>query len=243
MVQLFLFPGGFMYADISILAAFSAGILSFLSPCVLPLVPAYLSYLVSGTEAQRMRKTLLLRSLLFILGFSVVFIGLGASASLLGKLLSSHRSLLRELSGLAMIFFGLHMMGILKLAWLYKEKRLEYNPKNGATSLSAFFLGVVFAAGWTPCIGPILSSILVYASSAATVNQGVVLLAVYSLGLGVPFFISALLAQGLGVKLSRFNRYMPYVTKASGVLMIVLGYLIFNNKLAVLNSYFQFTQY
>ncbi len=232
-----------MHTNISFIAAFAAGIISFLSPCVLPLVPAYLSYLVSGADGENVRKTLLLRSLLFILGFSLVFIVLGASASLLGRALSSHRTVLREFSGVAMIFFGLHLVGILRIDWLYREKRLEYNPKSKATTLSALLLGVVFAAGWTPCIGPILSSILVYASSVETVNQGTLLLAVYSLGLGVPFFVSALLAQGLGFKLSGFNRFLPYITKGSGVLMIILGYLIFNNKLALLNSYFQFIQY
>lgn len=231
-----------MTSNISLIAAFSAGVVSFLSPCVLPLVPAYLSYLVSGGDDKNQQKALLWRAALFILGFSVIFILLGASATFLGKALSANRVTIREFSGLAMIFFGLHLLGILKIDWLYREKRLAYTPKTKGTALSAFFLGVVFAAGWTPCIGPILASILMYAGSAETVSQGILLLSIYSIGLGVPFFTSALLARSLRQRLQKLNQYLPYISKVSGALMIALGYLVFNNKLASLNAYFQFIQ-
>lgn len=231
-----------MNEGVSLAAAFAGGVVSFLSPCVLPLVPAYLSHLVSGQPESGARKVLLFRALGFILGFSLAFIIFGASASILGKFLGANKSVLREVSGVAMIFFGLHMTGILRLEWLYREKRIAYTPKSGASWIASFFLGMVFAAGWTPCIGPVLASILVYAGSTETVNQGITLLAFYSLGLALPFFLSALAAQRLGRGLRGFNKYLPYISKAAGVLMIIFGYLVFNNKLQQLNSYFNFLQ-
>ncbi len=229
-----------MNDSVSLIAAFGGGLASFLSPCVLPLVPAYLSHLVSNQAELGARRILLIRALAFVLGFSLVFVLLGASASLLGRVLNANKPLLREISGIAMIFFGLHMVGILKFDWLYREKRLDYTPGSGASLGSSFVLGLVFAAGWTPCIGPILASILMYAGSAATINQGIMLLISYSLGMALPFFLSALAAQGLGNKLRRFNRYLPIITKVSGVIMIIFGYLVFNNKLQWLSSYFNF---
>ncbi|HWJ04068.1 MAG TPA: cytochrome c biogenesis protein CcdA, partial [Verrucomicrobiae bacterium] len=124
--------------------------------------------------------------------------------------------------------------------FLHKEKRIDYTPKSSSSLGSSFMLGIVFAAGWTPCIGPILASILVYAGSVETVNQGIALLVAYSLGLALPFFLAALLAGSVSSKIKNINRYLPYITKASGVLMVILGYLVFNNKLAWLNSYFNF---
>ena len=227
-----------MDGGVSLVAAFGGGIISFLSPCVLPLVPVYLTYLIGDSQEGRAR--LLLKGCGFILGFSLVFILLGASASVIGSFFKANKTLLREISGVAMIFFGLHMAGILRLKFLYTEKRFEYSPKRGSTLWGAVGFGVVFAAGWTPCIGPVLASILTFAGSVETVNQGVALLGAYSLGLGVPFFLSALLAEGLSGRISRFNKFIPYLSKASGVLLVVIGYLVFNNKLAWLNSYFNF---
>ncbi len=229
-----------MNDNVSLIAAFGGGLASFLSPCVLPLVPAYLSHLVSNQTGEGARRVLLIRALAFVLGFSLVFILLGASASLIGRVLNANKPLLREISGIAMIFFGLHMVGILKFDWLYREKRIDYSPGAKASMGSSFVLGLVFAAGWTPCIGPILASILMYAGSAATIKQGTILLISYSLGMALPFLLSALAAQGLGSRLRRFNRYLPIVTKVSGVIMIIFGYLVFNNKLQWLSSYFNF---
>jgi cytochrome c-type biogenesis protein len=228
-----------MNNNVTIVAALLGGIVSFLSPCVLPLVPAYLSYLVSD-NTQNQRWILLRRAIGFVLGFSTVFILLGASASLIGKMLSANKATLRELSGVAMIFFGLHMVGILKLSFLYREKRLTYTPSSGSWLGNSFLLGVVFAAGWTPCIGPILASILLYASSSDTLAQGLKLLIAYSVGMAIPFLLCALLAQGLHSKIKTMNRYLPLMTKASGFIMIIMGYLAFNNKLSTLNSYFNF---
>jgi len=138
-----------------------------------------------------------------------------------------------------MIFFGLHMIGLLRLNWLYREKRLAYTPSTQKASFArSILLGVIFAAGWTPCIGPVLASILVYAGSQETLSQGILLLAFYSLGLALPFLIFALFAESVGGKLKALNRYLPYLTKVCGALMIVLGYLIFYNKLGLLNSFF-----
>ncbi len=227
-----------MQDSISLTAAFLGGILSFLSPCVLPIFPVYLSYLIADTET-RSKNIILVQAFGFILGFSLVFISLGASASLIGKFLNVNKVFLRELSGIVMIFFGLHMVGLFRLNWLYHEKRISYNPKKNTASFGrSVVLGLVFAAGWTPCIGPVLASILVYAGSTETLTQGMRLLTLYSLGLAIPFLIFALFAERLGSKFKTLNRYLPYLTKASGVLMIVLGYLVFYNKLALINSYF-----
>ncbi|HVJ50450.1 cytochrome c biogenesis CcdA family protein [Desulfitobacterium sp.] len=227
-----------MQDSISWMAAFVAGILSFLSPCVLPIFPAYLSYLIADTETKS-KNVILFRAFGFILGFSLVFIALGGSASLLGKFLNVNKVFLRELSGVVMIFFGLHMVGILRLKWLYQEKRILYNPKKNTASFGrSVLLGFIFAAGWTPCIGPILASILVYAGSTQTLTQGISLLTLYSLGLALPFLAFALFAERYGSKFKKINHLLPYFTKASGVLMIILGYLVFYNKLALLNSVF-----
>src|SRR5690242_3620705 len=174
------------------LAAFLAGLLSFLSPCVLPLVPGYVS-LISGasveelqTPQRRMFRTVMLHSLTFVLGFSIVFIALGAVATGVGQVFNQYHSLLSKIAGVIVIIFGLHLTGILKIKALYADKRL-HDVKGGSSALGSFAVGFAFAFGWTPCIGPILATILVLASAQGTVMKGVVLLAVYSMGLAVPF--------------------------------------------------------
>ncbi|WP_053373996.1 cytochrome c biogenesis CcdA family protein [Paenibacillus sp. FJAT-27812] len=223
--------------------AFSAGLLSFLSPCVLPLIPVYLSYMVGSslTEINTVaaKRSVVLKSLFFIVGFSLIFVVLGVSVSSVSKLLSANLMLLKQIGGILIILFALHMLGLFKIKALYAQKK--FMPSSSSKSnLSSFVLGMAFAAGWTPCIGPILSSILLYAGSMETIDKGVLLLAIYSLGLGVPFMLSALLVGNLTGFSKRFAKYLPAVSIASGVIMLVMGILVLTNKLEMINSYFSF---
>lgn len=226
--------------DVTLLAALGAGILSFISPCVLPLVPVYIGYL-SGTAAglpgQASRGATLRQSLLFVLGFSLVFILLGASAGLLGRSLNEYLHTLRQVGGVLLVIFGLHVMGVLRIPWLYYDKRLDYRPSTvgGATPV---LIGMVFALGWTPCVGPILAAILLLASDSATVGQGALLLAVYSLGLGLPFIATGLALGSATRLLKQLNRYYRAIEIVSGLFLIVLGVLLFTNTVQRLSGYF-----
>jgi cytochrome c-type biogenesis protein len=226
--------------------AFSAGLLSFLSPCVLPLIPAYLSYIagssVSEINTNKAKINLLIKSVFFIIGFSIVFIILGVSVSFLSKLLTANLKLVKQVGGILIIIFGLHMTGIFKIKILYSEKRILPSG-NTKKNISSILLGMAFAAGWTPCIGPILSSILIYAGSMGTIKKGVSLLVVYSLGLAVPFLLSALLIGNLTSYLKKFSKYLPVVSVVSGILMIIMGILVFTNKLSLISQYFRFLNF
>src|SRR5271157_2404994 len=218
------------------IAAFVAGLLSFLSPCVLPLVPGYVS-LISGTSVEnlqssdeRVLRTVMLHSLTFVLGFSVVFIALGAA--------EYHRWLSR-IAGIVVIIFGLHLTGIWKINALYADKRL-HDVKGGASALGSFAVGFAFAFGWTPCIGPILATILVFAGAQETVFKGIVLLAIYSLGLAVPFLLTSLGVDRFLAFYGRFRRHLHTVEVVSGVLLIAIGVLIFLNDLKLLSGYLSF---
>jgi cytochrome c-type biogenesis protein len=225
------------------LLAFSAGLLSFLSPCVLPMVPAYLSYiagsLISEINTSKAKRNLLIKSVFFILGFSTIFIILGISVSSLSKLLTANLKLLKQIGGIVIIIFGLHMTGIFKIKLLYSEKRFLPNAST-KKHIGSLLLGMAFAVGWTPCIGPILSSILIYAGSMETIQTGVLLLAVYSLGLAVPFFLSAMLIGNLTGYLKKFSKYLPLVSVLGGIMIIIMGILVFTNKLSLLSQYFRF---
>jgi cytochrome c-type biogenesis protein len=196
--------------NIPLILAFSAGLLSFLSPCVLPLVPGYISYMagtaVINTENKNEKLHILVNALGFVLGFSIIFIFMGASITTLGKVLIKNQSLFRKIGGSLMIIFGLHTMGIFKIKLFYYEKRFLSFTSFGK-KFSSIFMGMAFAAGWTPCVGPILSSILLYASSLETVNKGILLLVFYSLGLAVPFVLTALAIESLSAKLKKLNNY------------------------------------
>ena len=227
------------------LAAFLAGILSFLSPCVLPLVPGYVS-LISGASVEelqsperRMFRTVMLHSLTFVLGFSVVFIALGAVATGVGQIVNEYHSLLSKIAGIVVIIFGLHLTGLLKIKALYADKRL-HEIKGGASAMGSFAVGFAFAFGWTPCIGPILATILVLAGAQETVWKGVVLLAVYSLGLAVPFLLTSLGVDRFLAFYGRFRRHLHTVEVLSGVLLIAVGVLIFLNNLRLLSGYLSF---
>lgn len=214
--------------------AFAAGVISFLSPCVLPLVPTYLAYVGGSADAQR--RILITNSLTFILGFSLVFIALGASASALGSLLRANQQILMNVGGALVIFFGLVMLGVIRLPWLYRDTRMQYKGET-RSPWGAMVLGMAFAFGWTPCIGPVLGAILTMASAAGTLAAGVGLLAVYALGLGVPFLLAALLLDPFMRFSKRFRRYLPWLERGAGVLLIIAGVLMLTGTYTVLNSY------
>jgi cytochrome c-type biogenesis protein len=228
------------------LAAFIAGLLSFLSPCVLPLVPGYVS-LISGTSVensagasdQRMIGRVMMNSFMFILGFSVVFIALGAAATGIGQLTHEYYRYLTRIAGLVIIIFGLHLTGIWKIKALYADKRM-HSVKGSSTALGAFLVGFAFAFGWTPCIGPILAGILTLAASEDTVFKGVLLLAVYSAGLAVPFLLTSLGIDRFLIFYTRFRRHLHTVEVVSGVLLIAVGALVLTRHLTVLSGYLSF---
>src|SRR3990170_2025658 len=230
--------------SISLFLAFSAGLFSFLSPCVLPLVPSYVSYitglsfedLTNKTERTDILKTTVFNSLLFILGFSVVFISLGASASYIGKVMVSYQEIIRKVGGVIIIIFGFFIMGILKLNFLQVEKKMHIKTKP-AGYVGSFLVGIAFAAGWTPCVGPILGSILLYASTSGSVATGIKLLTIYSIGLALPLFISAIAINSFLSYFKKFHKYIRIITIASGILLVFLGILIYTNSLSLITFY------
>ena len=230
--------------EVTIVAAFVAGIISFVSPCVLPLVPAYIS-VISGISLEELKgghkKTLIwkkvsLNSIAFILGFSTVFVLLGASATVAGQFLLSKLTIISKIAGVLIIIFGLHTIGLFRLKFLYYEKRFQAQQKSVGL-LGSFVIGLAFAFGWTPCIGPILAAILIVAGTQETVLQGISLLAIYSLGLGLPFFITGL---SINFFLSMFSKmkwkFFRTIEIVSGVFLIAVGVLIFTNYLSIISS-------
>lgn len=227
------------------IAVFFAGIVSFLSPCVLPLVPGYVS-LISGASMEELQSkdrkvlnTVLLHSLMFILGFTVVFVMLGAAASGMGQLVREYKKPLSWIAGVVVIIFGLHLTGIFKIKALYADKRL-HSIKGGKSPIGAFLVGFAFAFGWTPCLGPYLSLILGFAGNTETVTKGVLLLWVYSLGLAVPFLLTSIAIDRFMVFYGRFQRYLRFWEVGSGVILIAIGALILTRRFTVLSSYLGF---
>jgi cytochrome c-type biogenesis protein len=227
------------------LAAFLAGLVSFLSPCVLPLVPGYVS-LISGVGVEELKvqethvlRKVMLNSIAFILGFSIVFITLGALSTEVGQLASQYKSTLARVAGVIIILFGLHLTGILPIKALYADKRL-HNVKGGSTPWGAFVIGFAFAFGWTPCVGPILGAILGLAAAQNSVSQGILLLTVYSMGLAVPFLLAALGIERFMKFYGGFRRHMHAVEIVSGGLLMALGVLLVLGKFTLLARYFSF---
>src|SRR6201992_660061 len=218
-----------MIHDVSIPAAMIAGLVSFLSPCVLPLVPPYLIYLTGATiehvanedTAASSRRAVMISALLFVLGFSTVFVLLGASASLIGTFLRAWSAQLAILAGIIIIVMGLHFLGLTRIGLLMREGRLPIPKPVGLWG--AYVMGLAFAFGWAPCIGPILAAILSIAAAQATVAKGAGLLAVYSAGLGIPFLIAALMVEQFSSLFSRMKRHLANVERAMGVLMVITG--------------------
>ena len=217
-----------MPTDVSLPAAVLAGLLSFLSPCVLPLVPPYLCFLAGTTfeelqrgDVARTRRDAVLASLLFVAGFSTVFVALGATASAFGTLLRRYNEILSIAAGLAIVVMGLHFLGLFRLGLLYRQARVELQRPPGLWS--AYVMGLAFAFGWTPCIGPILAAILAVAGSEATVARGAGLLAAYSAGLGLPFVAAAVAIGSFTAFMRGFRRHFGTVEKVAGVLLVVTG--------------------
>lgn len=226
--------------DVGVFIALSAGVLSFLSPCVLPLVPSYLTF-VTGMSLEDLqegvnRKATLLHSVLFVTGFSLIFILLGASASFLGQFFKAWEVWIARVGGVVIIALGLHLAGVFRLMPLLQEKRLHLSDKP-AGYIGTLGVGMAFGAGWTPCIGPVLGAILTYGFSQDTVWAGVGLLTVYSLGLAIPFLVSALALDWFLRAFRRFRRWIPVVEKASGLLLVFLGLLLITGKFTVLSSW------
>jgi cytochrome c-type biogenesis protein len=223
-----------------IFAAFAAGVISFLSPCVLPLVPGYVSYIAgrsiesrSADAAVASRFLPITLSLCFVLGFSTIFVILGASATALGQLLISYRYELNLVGGGIVIGFGLMMLGMLRPAWLQRDLRLLHLEIRGGRPAAAYFLGMAFAFGWSPCIGPILGSILTVGAASATVGRGIALLAIYSIGLGVPFVLAAAFTDRLMARLKSIGRVGRALQVAAGSVMIVMGAAMLTGQLTV----------
>ncbi|HUZ47619.1 MAG TPA: cytochrome c biogenesis protein CcdA [Terriglobia bacterium] len=235
-----------MTHNLSIPVAFAAGLVSFLSPCVLPLVPGYISMLsglsmedLKAESNEKVTALILRNSVAFVVGFSAVFIALGASATAVGRFLLSQHGIFNIVAGAIIIVFGLHLTGLIKIPFLYREARMNaIAPKRGIAG--SFVLGFAFAFGWTPCIGPILSGILALAAIRQTVFQGMFLLAVYSAGLAIPFLLTGF-GVGKFIKFyGRFRKHMQAVEVLSGVLLIGIGVLMALNKLTMLSGYLSF---
>ena len=218
-----------MHSDVTLFAALIAGLVSFLSPCVLPLVPPYLVFL-AGTSLERLadrepeprvKRETVAAAVLFVLGFATVFVALGASASVIGALIQRYSGPLAIIAGVVIIVMGLHFLGLTPIALLHRQKRLELAKPVGLWG--AYVIGLAFAFGWTPCIGPILAAILAVAASEQTVARGAGLLAIYSLGLGIPFIIAAFAVEPFAAFLARFKTYMHRVEQAMGALLVLTG--------------------
>ena len=226
--------------EVGVFIAFTAGIFSFLSPCVLPLVPSYLTF-VTGMSLEDLqegvdRRTTFTHSLLFVLGFSSIFILLGASASFLGQFFRAYEVWITRIGGVVIVLLGMHLAGLFKMAPLLREKRMHLNDKP-AGYLGTLGVGVAFGAGWTPCIGPALGAILTYGMAQDTMWAGVGLLTVYSLGLAIPFLLASLALDWFLQTFQKFRAWIPIVEKASGVLLILLGILLLTGQFTLLASW------
>ena len=226
--------------SIGVLVSFTAGLLSFLSPCVLPLIPSYVTFItgMSLDEVKASRRTAIVHSLLFILGFTLVFIALGASASALGRVIFSAREWIARIGGVLIIVFGLYLLGVFDLALFSRERRVHFANKP-AGYLGTVLVGIAFGAGWTPCIGPILGSILTFAASEADLRQGLVLLLAYSMGLAVPFLLAAVAVDKFVALFAKYKGAMLWVNRIGGVVLIAIGILLVSNYFTLIASYLQ----
>lgn len=235
-----------MFVDsVSIPAAFVAGLLSFFSPCVLPLIPSYFSFIcgcsmedLTEDQGLSLRAKVFISTALFVCGFSVIFILLGASASMLGNLLNMYKGPLRIMGGLIIILLGAHLTGLFRIRGLELEKRIHLE-KRPFQFFGAFIIGMAFAAGWSPCIGPLLGAILIMAGNQETVRQGIVLLGVYSLGLALPFLVLSVFVNYLFRFLSRLKAVLRYMNPAAGVILIAIGLLLVTDNLNLFAGYLQ----
>ncbi|GFN34917.1 cytochrome c biogenesis CcdA family protein [Tepidimicrobium xylanilyticum] len=219
--------------NVSIPVAFGAGFLSFFSPCILPLIPAYIMYMAGVSlerELEGKRLIALTRTIGFIIGFTIIFMIMGTSASFLGKLFVRNREIFSKISGVLIILFGLNMMGIVNFKFLNMEKKVKA-PNEISNWFSSILMGMAFAAGWTPCFGPVLASILIYASGAATLSKGVYLLFIYSIGMAIPFILTALFINTFSKFLEKAGMALLYIPKIGGLILVIFGILVFFNKI------------
>lgn len=233
--------------EIGLITALIAGVLSFTSPCVLPIVPGYLSFitgmgldqLTQEKERAKVLRTAFLNSVIFVIGFSIVFVLLGASATAVGQLLQQYSNIISKIAGVVLVAFGLHMIGVVKIPFLLYEKRIHQKGSRVGVFRS-FLAGLFFAFGWSPCVGPILAGILALAASSETVQQGMTLLGVYSIGLGVPFILSAVFLNSFFVTFSKIRAHLRKVEVTGGVILVTLGGLIFFDKLGLVSQRLDF---
>ncbi|MBA3673170.1 MAG: cytochrome c biogenesis protein CcdA [Gemmatimonadaceae bacterium] len=227
-------------ASLGIALAFGAGILSFLSPCVLPLVPSYLTFVtgVGFEELSGARRAALVHALLFVLGFTMIFVALGASATILGRVLLAYRVWITRAGGVLIIVFGLHMLGVLRLSSFDRERRLHLVDKP-VGYLGSVLVGIAFGAGWTPCLGPILGAILTYTATQGELGRGLPLLLAYSLGLALPFVVAAVAVERFLGAVRRFRPWLGLVSRVSGVLLVVVGLLMLFDYFTTMSAYLQ----
>lgn len=221
-------------ASIGILGAFAGGMVSFFSPCTLPLVPGYLSFIAGQDSGDRRsgEQPQVMLSLFFIFGFSTVFVALGASATAFGSLLQQYRYEANLVGGGLVILFGVFMTGLLKLQWLQRDFRIHTHLKGG-TPLTAYLLGLAFAFGWTPCIGPVLAAILTFSAVASDPTVGVIYLSIYSLGLGIPFLLAAIFMEQFKKRVKVLSRYSRYMQLGAGIIMIIMGIAMVTGRLTL----------
>jgi cytochrome c-type biogenesis protein len=231
--------------NVTVIVAFSAGLITFLSPCILPIFPSYLAYITGISidelshekNSRRARKTVITNSLLFILGFSIIFVLMGISATFIGRFLSENIRWIEIFGGIIVIILGLHFAGIFRLKFLDHEKRIHLQEKP-LGFLGTVFVGMAFGAGWTPCVGPMLGAILAVAASTQDIFKGVIILISYSVGLGIPFFISALLVHKFFAHFGKINKYFKIISMIGGGLLIIIGLLLITGYFSSIVSYF-----
>ena len=227
-------------AALGITISFTAGILSFLSPCVLPLIPSYVSFItgMSLDDVQRSRRIALVHALLFVTGFTLIFLALGATATVAGRLLHQQRDWIGRVGGVLVIVLGLYLLGVFNIGALSRERRVHIATKP-LGYLGTVLVGMAFAAGWTPCIGPILGAVLTYTASSADLNRGLLLLLAYSLGLALPFLLAAVMIDRFMTLFQRYRGALVWMSRASGVLLLVVGVLMITGSMTVMSSWLQ----
>ncbi len=227
-------------ATLGVTISFTAGLLSFLSPCVLPLIPSYVSFItgMSLDDVQRSRRIALVHSLLFVTGFTIIFLALGATATVLGRVLFAYRDWVGRIGGALVIVLGLYLLGVFNIGAFSRERRVHIANKP-LGYLGTVLVGMAFAAGWTPCIGPILGGVLTYTASSADLNRGLLLLFAYSLGLAVPFVLAALMIDRFMALFQRYKGALLWMSRISGALLIIVGVLMITGSMTVLSTWLQ----
>ncbi len=232
--------------NVSIMVAISAGFISFLSPCILPLIPSYVAFITGisieelsyGRSLKRVRYRVIVNSLMFIFGFSMIFIALGASATFIGRFLADNIRWFEIIGGVLVIVLGVHFTGLLRLKFLDREKKIHLQEKPLGYA-GTFLVGIAFGAGWTPCVGPILGAILTMAATTQNIWKGILLLSVYSLGLGLPFFLSAVILHKFFEYFKAIRRYFKVITMVGGILLILVGVLLISGYFSSISGFLQ----